>query len=151
MSVRLDHGEDELTDIHEINVTPFIDVILVLLIIFMIAAPLATVARDTDVLIEPKLSAASPPTKLFPPVPVTEVASPTTPSLMVPILMPTRPPMKLSEVPATWPGRGPETKLANWLLTKLSDTLLPGPDGGLPGPDAGPPNGPKAAEKFSTF
>src|SRR5882672_54892 len=29
--------------IHEINVTPFIDVILVLLIIFMIAAPLATV------------------------------------------------------------------------------------------------------------
>ncbi|MBV8510773.1 MAG: TonB system transport protein ExbD [Xanthobacteraceae bacterium] len=43
MSVRLDHGEDELTDIHEINVTPFIDVILVLLIIFMIAAPLATV------------------------------------------------------------------------------------------------------------
>ena len=43
MSVRLDHGEDELTDIHEINVTPFIDVILVLLIIFMVAAPLATV------------------------------------------------------------------------------------------------------------
>ena len=43
MSVRLDHGEEELTDIHEINVTPFIDVILVLLIIFMIAAPLATV------------------------------------------------------------------------------------------------------------
>jgi biopolymer transport protein ExbD len=28
---------------HEINVTPFIDVILVLLIIFMVAAPLATV------------------------------------------------------------------------------------------------------------
>jgi biopolymer transport protein ExbD len=43
MSVRLDHGKDELEDIHEINVTPFIDVILVLLIIFMIAAPLATV------------------------------------------------------------------------------------------------------------
>ena len=43
MSVRLDHGEDSLTDIHEINVTPFIDVMLVLLIIFMVAAPLATV------------------------------------------------------------------------------------------------------------
>ena len=43
MSVRLDHGDDALNEIHEINVTPFIDVILVLLIIFMIAAPLATV------------------------------------------------------------------------------------------------------------
>ena len=38
MSIRLDHGEDSLGVIHEINVTPFIDVILVLLIIFMIAA-----------------------------------------------------------------------------------------------------------------
>ena len=43
MSIRLDHGEDTLGEIHEINVTPFIDVILVLLIIFMVAAPLATV------------------------------------------------------------------------------------------------------------
>ena len=43
MSVRLDHGEDQLAELHEINVTPFIDVMLVLLIIFMIAAPLATV------------------------------------------------------------------------------------------------------------
>jgi biopolymer transport protein ExbD len=43
MSVRLDHGEDSLTELHEINVTPFIDVMLVLLIIFMVAAPLATV------------------------------------------------------------------------------------------------------------
>jgi biopolymer transport protein ExbD len=43
MAVRLDHGDEELSEIHEINVTPFIDVMLVLLIIFMIAAPLATV------------------------------------------------------------------------------------------------------------
>ena len=43
MAVRLDHGSDELSEVHDINVTPFIDVMLVLLIIFMVAAPLATV------------------------------------------------------------------------------------------------------------
>jgi biopolymer transport protein ExbD len=48
MSVRLDHGQDELSEVHEINVTPFIDVMLVLLIIFMIAAPLATVDISVD-------------------------------------------------------------------------------------------------------
>jgi len=48
MSVRLDHGDQELSEVHEINVTPFIDVILVLLIIFMIAAPLATVDISVD-------------------------------------------------------------------------------------------------------
>jgi TonB system transport protein ExbD (group 1) len=35
--------DDELEVTHDINVTPFIDVVLVLLIIFMVAAPLATV------------------------------------------------------------------------------------------------------------
>jgi len=48
MSVRLDHGRDELDEVHEINVTPFIDVMLVLLIIFMVAAPLATVDISVD-------------------------------------------------------------------------------------------------------
>ena len=48
MSVRLDHGEDTLSEVHEINVTPFIDVMLVLLIIFMVAAPLATVDIEVD-------------------------------------------------------------------------------------------------------
>ena len=48
MSVRLDHGKNELDEVHEINVTPFIDVMLVLLIIFMVAAPLATVDIAVD-------------------------------------------------------------------------------------------------------
>jgi biopolymer transport protein ExbD len=56
MAVRLDHGEDTLAEVHEINVTPFIDVMLVLLIIFMVAAPLATV----DILVNLPSSTAQP-------------------------------------------------------------------------------------------
>jgi biopolymer transport protein ExbD len=48
MSMRLDRGDDDFAELHEINVTPFIDVMLVLLIIFMIAAPLATVDIGVD-------------------------------------------------------------------------------------------------------
>ena len=41
-------GGDDLVENHEINVTPFIDVMLVLLIIFMVAAPLSTVDLPID-------------------------------------------------------------------------------------------------------
>lgn len=43
MAMRLNENLDDSGEMHEINVTPFIDVMLVLLIIFMVAAPLATV------------------------------------------------------------------------------------------------------------
>jgi biopolymer transport protein ExbD len=43
-----DVDDDEDDELHEINVTPFIDVILVLLIIFMVAAPLSTVDLPID-------------------------------------------------------------------------------------------------------
>ena len=42
------HDDEALEESHEINVTPFIDVMLVLLIIFMVAAPLATVDTPVD-------------------------------------------------------------------------------------------------------
>jgi biopolymer transport protein ExbD len=48
VAVRLQHADDDLEEVHEINVTPFIDVMLVLLIIFMVAAPLATVDVAVD-------------------------------------------------------------------------------------------------------
>ena len=49
MAARIrENAGDDLEETHEINVTPFIDVILVLLIIFMVAAPLATVDVNVD-------------------------------------------------------------------------------------------------------
>src|SRR5262245_39174101 len=40
--MRVGYGSDELDDMAEINVTPLVDVMLVLLIIFMVTAPMLT-------------------------------------------------------------------------------------------------------------
>jgi biopolymer transport protein ExbD len=48
MSAQLGSSKGALQETHEINVTPFIDVMLVLLIIFMVAAPLATIDLPVD-------------------------------------------------------------------------------------------------------
>jgi biopolymer transport protein ExbD len=55
MGIKLSHADEGLAETHEINVTPFIDVMLVLMIIFMLTVPLSTVdvpvhlpVADTD-------------------------------------------------------------------------------------------------------
>jgi biopolymer transport protein ExbD len=55
-NLRDSDDEDDLDEQSEINITPFIDVMLVLLIIFMVAAPLSTV----DVLVNLPVATAKP-------------------------------------------------------------------------------------------
>jgi biopolymer transport protein ExbD len=66
MASRL-QDSDDIAETHEINVTPFIDVMLVLLIIFMVAAPLSTV----DIPVELPVSQAAPAAKPDKPLYVT--------------------------------------------------------------------------------
>ncbi|MFP9229949.1 TonB system transport protein ExbD [Pectobacterium cacticida] len=56
MAMHLKEDVNDDGEMHDINVTPFIDVMLVLLIIFMVAAPLATV----DIRVDLPASSAAP-------------------------------------------------------------------------------------------
>ena len=48
MAIHIRHTDESAHEAHEINVTPFIDVMLVLLVIFMVTAPLTTVNVPVD-------------------------------------------------------------------------------------------------------
>ncbi|MGH6867425.1 MAG: TonB system transport protein ExbD [Methylocella sp.] len=65
MAIRISSQEDALEATHEINVTPFIDVMLVLLIVFMVAAPLSTVDVNVDLPASTANPAARPDKPLF--------------------------------------------------------------------------------------
>lgn len=66
MAVKINHPKTgDLVENPDINVTPFIDVMLVLLIIFMIAAPLATTDINVNLPSSNAPSVARPPKPIF--------------------------------------------------------------------------------------
>ncbi len=65
MAFTIRHSDDDFEEAHEINVTPFIDVMLVLLIIFMVAAPLATVDVAVDLPVSTATPEPQPPKPIF--------------------------------------------------------------------------------------
>jgi biopolymer transport protein ExbD len=67
MAVSLKHStvDDDLVEVSDINVTPFIDVVLVLLITFMIAAPLSTVDVAVDLPVSNALAQPHPDKLIF--------------------------------------------------------------------------------------
>ena len=80
MAIKLDMAEERSggrsrrrrsRPVAEINVTPFVDVMLVLLIVFMVAAPLLTVGVDVDL---PKTAADALPSESEEPLTVTLTA-----------------------------------------------------------------------------
>ena len=66
VSLRDDADEDDAAPMSEINVTPFVDVMLVLLIIFMVAAPMMTAGVPVDLprSAAPRVASPAPPVGL---------------------------------------------------------------------------------------
>lgn len=66
MGIKINHPKNmDLLEKPDINVTPFIDVMFVLLIIFMVAAPLATVDINVNLPSANVTSPARPPKPIF--------------------------------------------------------------------------------------
>ena len=104
--------EGDFAETHEINVTPFIDVMLVLLIIFMVAAPLATV----DLPIDLPTSSAMPQKKPDKPTyvsvkPDLTLAIGETPVKRADLVADAGPHRRPHQGPVHFPARGPRRRL----------------------------------------